>query len=177
VILSGGDPLALNNQRFASLVKAIETISHVQRLRIHTRFPVMVPQRIDDRLIEILERCRLQVVVVLHCNHANELDDLMGSYLAKLSTIGVTLLNQSVLLAGVNSDPDSLVNLSEKLFKYSILPYYLHLLDAVDGAAHFAVDQATAKGIIAQLRQKLPGFLVPKLVKEQAFATSKVAID
>lgn len=177
VILSGGDPLAINNKRLNQLLRHLDDIPHLKRLRIHTRFPVMIPQRIDSQFVQMLSESRLQKVLVLHVNHANELDDTLGNALLKLRSTGVTLLNQSVLLKAVNDNIDSLTELSEKLFEYSILPYYLHLLDAVDGAAHFAVSKQQAITLLSQLRARLPGYLVPKMVQEQAFAPNKVPIE
>ncbi len=166
VILSGGDPLSLSDNQLGELVKKIEDIRHVDTLRIHTRLPVVLPARLTRELIGLLENSRLQIVLVSHCNHPNELSDKVIDAFAQVAGKRITLLNQSVLLAGVNDDGNTLVKLSKKLFSANILPYYLHMLDPVAGAAHFSVD--TEKAILLQetLKKNLPGFLVPKLVRE-----------
>ena len=166
VILSGGDPLALTDDRLADLVRQMETIPHVRRLRLHTRLPVVLPARVDDRLLGWLANTRLQRVVVIHANHGNEIDATVARALADLRHVGATLLNQSVLLKVVNDDVGVLRELSEKLMATGVLPYYLHQLDRVAGAAHFEVDDDTALGLIDELRQCLPGYLVPSLVRE-----------
>ncbi|MBV1882017.1 MAG: EF-P beta-lysylation protein EpmB [Pseudomonadales bacterium] len=177
IILSGGDPLAINNKRLHQLIQHLDAIPHLKRLRIHTRFPVMIPQRIDSPLVQMLSQSRLQKVMVIHANHGNEIDQKLGKALGQLSAIDVTLLNQSVLLKGVNDSVESLLKLSENLFDYNILPYYLHLLDPVAGAAHFNVPQHKAIQLVNQLRAQLPGYLVPTLVQEQAFQPNKVPIE
>jgi len=176
IILSGGDPLAINNKRLQQLIQQLDNIPHLTRLRIHTRFPVVIPQRIDQPLIQMLSQSRLQIVMVIHANHRNELDSTLGKKLRELQSIGVTLLNQSVLLKSVNDNVDALSQLSEELFKYNVLPYYLHILDSVQGAAHFQVSKQCAIKLMEGLRAKLPGYLVPKLVEEQAFAPNKVPV-
>jgi L-lysine 2,3-aminomutase len=175
VILSGGDPLSLSNRRLADLVAKIEATS-VQTLRIHTRFPVVVPERVDDGLTRVLAATRLSTVVVLHCNHANELDDTVGAALRALRPHVTALLNQSVLLHGVNDSAEALADLSTRLFACGTLPYYLHLLDPVAGAAHFDVDAKTGIELIAQLRTRVPGYLVPRLVRETPGELSKTLI-
>jgi len=177
VILSGGDPLAASNSLLSGLVQQIAAIPHVKTLRVHSRMPVLIPQRIDKECLHWLTSSRLNPVMVIHCNHANELNEATGTALSQLRNAGVTLLNQSVLLAGVNDDPTILRNLSERLFAFGVLPYYLHLLDKVQGAAHFDVEQDHASKIVAELIETLPGYLVPKLVKEQAGARSKTPIS
>ena len=164
VILSGGDPLMLRDAHLARLLQAIAAIGHVRRLRIHTRLPVVIPKRVTNALIDTLHGMPQQVVIVLHFNHANELDDEVDAALAALSPF--TLLNQSVVLQGVNNDADSLANLSERLFAAGVLPYYLHLPDAVAGTAHFHVGETEAKTLHRQLAARLPGYLVPRLVRE-----------
>lgn len=176
VIFSGGDPLAASNSLLAGLAKQLESIPHVKTLRIHTRMPIMIPQRIDSECLNWLTASRLNPVMVIHCNHPNELDEDTGAALSKLKSAGVTLLNQSVLLAGVNDQAQILRRLSERLFEFGVLPYYLHLLDKVEGAAHFDVDNDTGAAIIRELLATLPGYLVPKLVKEYAGANSKIPI-
>jgi EF-P beta-lysylation protein EpmB len=174
-ILSGGDPLSLSNRRLGELVAKIEATS-IRTLRIHTRFPVVVPERVDEGLLDLLGSTRLETVVVVHCNHANELDDGVARALRSLRPRVGALLNQSVLLHGVNDSVDALANLSERLFECGVLPYYLHLLDAVAGAAHFDVDADVGREIVAQLRARLPGYLVPRLVRETPGELSKTLI-
>ncbi|MGE5623959.1 MAG: EF-P beta-lysylation protein EpmB [Bacillota bacterium] len=176
VILSGGDPLTLSDARLGELTRALEAIPHIQRLRIHTRQPVVLPSRVDAGLLVWLSACRLQKVVVLHVNHAREMDDAVREACARLRGAGATLLNQSVLLRGVNDSADALAELSEALFAAQVLPYYLNLLDPVAGAAHFDVPEAEAVAIMATLRARLPGYLVPKLVREVPGAPSKTPI-
>jgi L-lysine 2,3-aminomutase len=174
-ILSGGDPLTLSNRRLAELLARIAATA-VRTVRIHTRFPVVVPERIDDELLALLAATPLRTVVVVHCNHANELDESVAAALRRLRRSVVTLLNQSVLLKGVNDDAAVLASLSERLFGCDVLPYYLHLLDPVAGAAHFDVDAETGRGLVAQLRARLPGYLVPRLVRETPGELSKTLI-
>lgn len=173
VILSGGDPLALSTSKLEELSRGLSRLPHVTRLRIHTRLPVVLPQRIDAPLLAWLNALPLQKVLVLHANHANELDASVGEACARLREAGVTLLNQSVLLRGINDNVEDLQNLSEALFAAGALPYYLHQLDRVQGAAHFEVDDVMALELMARLRARLPGYLVPKLVREVAGDPSK----
>lgn len=173
VILSGGDPLTLSDRRLANFISALEGLPHVQRLRVHTRVPVVVPSRIDESLAAWIKATRLQVVVVLHINHAQEIDNAVADACTRLRALNVTLFNQSVLLAGVNDDAATLVQLSEALFAAGITPYYLHLLDRVAGAAHFDVTIARARALHREMQHRLPGYLVPRLVREQAGAASK----
>lgn len=176
VIYSGGDPLAASDKRIAWLTREIAAISHVRRLRVHTRLPVVIPQRVTTELIEALCGTRLPVTMVLHCNHANEIDRPLGEAVRLLRQAGMQLLNQSVLLRGVNDDIDSLVNLSETLGDNGILPYYLHVLDHVKGAQHFHVDDRRAIELAREMLARLPGFLVPRLVRETAGETSKTPL-
>ena len=176
VILSGGDPLSLTDARLGELTAQLDGISHLRRLRLHTRLPVVLPERIDDALIRWLGASRLKPVVVIHANHANEFDAAVERALARLHDADVLLLNQSVLLKGVNDEADALCDLSESLVANRVLPYYLHQLDPVQGAAHFAVDDATAKALIGALRDRLPGYLVPQLVRELPGAPAKLPI-
>jgi len=173
VILSGGDPLVLSTQKLTDLTNALRGLPHVIRLRIHSRLPVVLPERIDDALCAWLSTLLLQRVVVLHANHPGELDASVGAACARLREAGATLLNQSVLLRGVNDDADALVGLSERLFAFGVLPYYLHQLDRVRGAAHFEVSDARARELLGTLRARLPGYLVPKLVREVPGETGK----
>lgn len=176
VIYSGGDPLAASDKRIAWLTREIAAITHVRRLRVHTRLPVVIPQRVTTELIEALCGTRLPVTMVLHCNHANEIDRPLGEAVRLLRQAGMQLLNQSVLLRGVNDDIDSLVNLSETLGDNGILPYYLHVLDHVKGAQHFHVDDRRAIDLAKEMLARLPGFLVPRLVRETAGETSKTPL-
>lgn len=168
VILSGGDPLAANDQHLGRLIERLAQIPHLTRLRIHTRLPVVIPQRVTNPLLEILTASRLQPIVVLHSNHPREIDQEVAESCVRLHQKGVTLLNQSVLLKNINDSADILCELSEKLFRASVLPYYLHLLDPVAGAEHFFVKHATALAIHGQMQNRLSGYLVPKLVQEIA---------
>jgi len=177
VILSGGDPLSLSNARLTSLIQQIQSIPHVKRLRIHSRTPIALPERIDDGFIKLLNNIKLQIVMVVHCNHSNELDDAVLEALGALRQTGLTLLNQSVLLKGVNDDVDSLAQLSEQLFLAGVLAYYLHQLDKVEGAQHFEVSDKDAIALHDALRQRLPGYLLPELVREQSGARSKIPLN
>jgi len=176
VILSGGDPLLLSDQKLAELVSRLESISHIKRLRIHTRLPVVLPDRISDELCQTLACTRLEVCLVIHANHANEIQATEIDCLQKLRSSNISLLNQSVLLAGINDKVDSLTELSEKLFSAGVLPYYLHYLDPVSGAAHFNVNKDKAIALIKGLQLRLPGYLVPRLVEEIAGEGSKLPI-
>lgn len=176
VILSGGDPLLAKDNVLADLFTLLETVPHLRTLRIHTRIPVVLPDRINSDLIQRLETSRLQIVVVLHSNHPNELDPSVASACKALRQAGCHLLNQSVLLAGVNNNVDVLVALSERLFSFGVLPYYLHVLDKVQGAAHFDVDLADAFAIYQALQARLPGYLVPRLAREEPGKKNKTLI-
>lgn len=166
LILSGGDPLSLSTAKLAQLTDALVDLPHVTRLRIHSRLPIVLPERVDDELIDWLTALPLQKVLVLHANHAQEFDRSVDQACVRLRGAGVTLLNQSVLLRGINDDAWTLAQLSERSFAAGVLPYYLHQLDKVQGAAHFEVDDAAALGLIERLRTMLPGYLVPRLVRE-----------
>jgi len=176
VILSGGDPLMIADSRLAELFRALETIPHLSRLRIHTRMPVIVPQRITAHILDELSQTRLNTTVVIHCNHANELTPFVCQMLKKLRNSGVTLFNQSVLLKRVNDDLETQVQLCEALFDAQVIPYYLHLLDPVQGGAHFDVSHKAARRLYQQLLRQLPGYLVPKLVYEKPGEVSKIPI-
>ncbi|GAA4343627.1 EF-P beta-lysylation protein EpmB [Kangiella taiwanensis] len=177
VILSGGDPLAVNDGYFAEFIRLIGEVAHIKRLRIHSRLPVVIPQRVTHSLVETLENCRFQTVFVTHVNHPNEVDKWFGLAMERLSKAGVTLLNQTVLLKDINDNATTLANLSEKLFQHKILPYYLHLLDKVSGAHHFDVSETEAQTLTQQLQVELAGFLVPKLVREEGGKPHKSWID
>ncbi|WP_019623721.1 MULTISPECIES: EF-P beta-lysylation protein EpmB [Thioalkalivibrio] len=166
VILSGGDPLSLTDHRLADLLRRLEAIPHLERLRIHTRLPVVLPERVDDQLLGWLGTGRLHHVLVLHANHPQEFADPAAPALARLRERGITLLNQAVLLAGINDDPDTLCELQEAGFRHGILPYYLHLLDRTRGTAHFEVAEHRAIELHRALQARLPGYLVPRLVRE-----------
>jgi EF-P beta-lysylation protein EpmB len=173
LILSGGDPLALATGKLEELSHGLADIPHVTRLRIHTRLPVVLPERIDDSFIDWLKALPVQKVIVLHANHANEFDAGVDDACARLRSADATLLNQSVLLKGINDDADTLLALSERMFAAGVLPYYLHQLDRVQGAAHFEVTDASAQSLIESMRNRLPGYLVPKLVREVGGDPSK----
>jgi len=175
IILSGGDPLALDDGRLAQLIDELQKIPHLRRLRIHTRLPVVIPGRITPALIDTLAGSRLRPVMVLHFNHPRELAEPVSERLAELRPV-CSLLNQAVLLRGVNDDAETLAQLSERLFDSGVLPYYIHLLDRVQGAAHFEVDETTARSLMVTLRQTLPGYLTPRLVKEQEGEPAKTLI-
>ncbi|MCX7514292.1 EF-P beta-lysylation protein EpmB [Frateuria hangzhouensis] len=173
LILSGGDPLALATPKLEELTRGLAALPHVSRLRIHTRLPVVLPERIDPSFLAWLDALPLQKVIVLHANHANEFDEHVDAACATLRQAGATLLNQSVLLRGINDDAGTLAALSERLFSAGVLPYYLHQLDRVQGAAHFEVDDARALALVEAVRGRLPGYLVPRLVREVAGDGSK----
>ncbi|HET8849842.1 MAG TPA: EF-P beta-lysylation protein EpmB [Marinobacter sp.] len=166
VIFSGGDPLAANDRLLAQWVSALESLPHLKRLRIHTRLPVVIPQRVCDELLAWLSGTRLQTVMVLHINHPAEVDADTRAALGRLRAAGVTLLNQSVILRGVNDCADTLCSLSEALFDAGVLPYYLHAFDPVAGAHHFDISDEQAAGLVRAMMATLPGFLVPRLVRE-----------
>lgn len=176
VILSGGDPLMLTDPALEALVGRIAALGTVRRLRLHTRLPVVLPERVDGALLRWLADCPLDTVVVIHANHARELDQDVATALSLLRQTGATLLNQSVLLRGVNDRVEALVDLSRALFDSGVLPYYLHLLDPVAGAAHFDVPEEEARRLWLAVSAALPGYLVPRLVREVAGAAAKVQL-
>ncbi|MFV8819004.1 EF-P beta-lysylation protein EpmB [Haliea sp. E17] len=176
VILSGGDPLMPGDRQLDDLVSTIAAIPHVRRLRVHTRLPVVIPARVTDELITALSRPNLDTVFVIHANHANEIDAETAEATGRLRSAGFTVLNQSVLLRGVNDSVKALVDLSEALFAAGVLPYYLHLLDRVAGAAHFDVAEVEAVALWKATSAQLPGYLVPKLVREIAGEPGKSAV-
>jgi EF-P beta-lysylation protein EpmB len=176
VILSGGDPLTLSDRRLTEFIRALEGCAHVERLRLHTRLPVVLPERVTQEFCTWLSATRFKTVVVIHANHAQELDDTVRVACQRIADSGVTLLNQSVLLRGVNDSVAALTQLSEALFAAGVLPYYLHLLDCVQGAAHFDVSVSTARQLMVGLNARLPGYLVPRLVREVPGAPSKELI-
>lgn len=176
VILSGGDPLALGTAKLAELTDGLARIGHVRQLRIHSRLPIVLPERVDSALLAWLRALPWPVAVVVHANHGNEIDDEVGNVLLALRQAGATMLNQAVLLAGVNDDADVLATLSERLYGAGTLPYYLHLLDRVRGVGHFEVDAGTARKLHAALLARLPGYLVPRLVREIPGERSKTPL-
>jgi L-lysine 2,3-aminomutase len=176
VIFSGGDPLALANSHLATLLGLVSEIPHVERIRFHTRLPVVLPSRVDDSLLAMLRQAPQQCVMVIHTNHAQELDLEARHACERLRAAGVTLLNQSVLLAGINDHVDTLTQLSEQLFAANVLPYYLHLPDNVSGTGHFLVSKSQALTLLQQMQTRLPGYLVPKLVQEEPGAASKTRL-
>ena len=176
VILSGGDPLSLATSKLAELTEALAPVRHLRRLRIHTRLPVVLPERVDDEFRRWLGALPWPTTIVLHANHARELDANVAEACSRLRDSGALLLNQSVLLRGVNDDAPVLADLSERLFDCGVLPYYLHQLDRVAGAAHFEVDDTRARELLDQLRVRLPGYLVPRLVREVAGAPGKTPL-
>jgi len=173
VIFSGGDPLLLNDARLTRLIEQINHIDHIKRIRIHSRLPIVLPARITPELIHTLTQSPKQIIMVLHCNHANELNERVITACQQLKNHGITLLNQSVLLKGVNDDAAVLCELSERLFQHGVIPYYLHLLDKATGTGHFAVSETEALLLMERVQACLSGYLVPKLVKEVAGAESK----
>lgn len=177
VILSGGDPLVNNDKQLQWLTSKLCDIPHIKRLRIHTRLPVVIPQRVDDSLLRWLSALPLQKVMVLHINHPNELDNEVREAIQKIKATGTLILNQSVLLAGINDNAEILSRLSESLFDAGAMPYYLHRLDKIEGAAHFDLPQARIKEIYTHLLAMLPGYLVPKLVAEIPHRASKTPLD
>lgn len=176
VILSGGDPLLLSDDSLKNIIEQMADINTLEILRIHTRMPIVLPSRVTSDLITILQETRLQTICVVHCNHPNELDVIIAERMRALSQSGTMILNQSVLLKGVNDDADVLCALSYKLLKTHILPYYLHILDKVAGAAHFDLDEKIACGLHNTMRKNLPGYLLPCLVREVPGELSKIAI-
>jgi EF-P beta-lysylation protein EpmB len=177
VILSGGDPLMWVDRRLAALVRRILAIDHVQRLRVHTRLPVMIPNRVTESLIAWLAGGRLAPVMVLHVNHARELSEDVAEAIGRLQRAGVMLLNQAVLLRRVNDSVSAQISLSERLVQLGVVPYYLHQLDRVRGAAHFEVPIEQGQKIIAALRRQLPGYAVPRYVREVAGEPYKMPLE
>ena len=177
VILSGGDPLTLVDDVLAELAQRLAAIGHVRRLRVHTRLPILIPERVTPELLAWLTGTRLTPVMVIHANHAAELDAHVAAALARLARAGVRLLNQAVLLRGVNDTVEALAALSERLVDLGVLPYYLHQLDRVAGAAHFEVPEDVGRQLIDELRARLPGYAVPRYVREVAGAAYKIPLS
>lgn len=176
IILSGGDPLMLNDEKLNEICQLVISKKHLKRIRIHTRVPIVLPERITDSFLSLLEGLPLSKVMVIHCNHPNEINEEIKQVLHQLSQTGTMLLNQSVLLKGINDTAHTLIELSERLLDAKVLPYYLHLLDKVAGAVHFDVCAQQGLQLLEEMKKKLPGFLVPKLVREQAGFPYKIAI-
>lgn len=176
VILSGGDPLMASDESLTYIIETLSQLTQLKRIRIHTRLPIVIPARVTDALVDVLTNTRLSATVVLHTNHANEISAALRTKLNILRTAGIHLFNQSVLLNGVNDNLDALVTLSESLFDCNVIPYYLHQLDKVSGATHFEVSDDRAQQLWLAMNTKLPGFLVPKLVREVGGELSKTAI-
>jgi EF-P beta-lysylation protein EpmB len=176
LILSGGDPLSMSDTRLERLFDQIATLKQIETVRIHTRFPIMIPERVNDSLLKLLARDKFEIVIVIHTNHANEIDDNVAAACLALKANTSALLNQSVLLKGVNDNVRSLAALSRRLMQCGVLPYYIHMLDRVTGAAHFEVPDDLAIALVESLRATLPGYLVPRLVREVPGGLSKTPI-
>jgi len=177
IILSGGDPLAASDRRLSKLALLLESVPHLRRLRVHSRMPVVLPDRVDDGLLAWLTSTRLTPILVIHANHAREIDSTVTAAIRRLRDAGVTVLNQTVILRGVNDSVEALQDLSETLFEAGAMPYYLYLLDKVQGAAHFDLPESEALALAAGLARRLPGYLVPRLVREVPGALAKVPVD
>ena len=176
VILSGGDPLMLTDSRLSDLVERLAEIRHLRRLRVHSRLPIVLPDRVTQNLIDLLTSTRLTPIMVVHANHPNEVVDDCEAALRTLVRSGITTLNQTVLLRGINDDVETLANLSERLIDVGVIPYYLHQLDRVQGTAHFEVEESRGIELIAKLRSRLPGYAVPRYVREEIGASQKTPI-
>ena len=178
VILSGGEPLMASDKTFSELFTTLSALPHIKRIRFHTRLPLLLPERFTENLYNLMRAVLIskQIILVLHTNHANEIDDSVAEVITRLKQLGVETLNQSVLLAGINDTIEPLVQLSEALYTMGVLPYYLHQLDKVAGTAHFEVSEKKGRALIASMQAVLPGYMVPKYVREEAFAQSKTEI-
>jgi EF-P beta-lysylation protein EpmB len=173
VLLSGGDPLTLVDSWLGRLAERLASIDHLRRLRVHTRLPVVIPERVCDELLAWLRGTRLTPIMVVHANHPAEISDDVAAALGRLVDAGIPVLNQAVLLRGVNDDADALAELCRRLVDLRVMPYYLHQLDRVAGAAHFEVPEATGRRLVAELRRRLPGYAVPRYVRETPGEASK----
>jgi EF-P beta-lysylation protein EpmB len=176
VLLSGGDPLSLSDRTLSTLLYSLAAIPHVKRVRFHTRFPIGIPERIDENLLSILKDFPKQLWFVIHSNHAREFDDDVWQSLKEIQKLGIPVLNQSVLLEGVNNQVDTLQELCEALIDHGVTPYYLHQLDKVQGASHFEVSIDTGKALIEELTKRLPGYGVPRYVQEIPHMPSKTTL-
>jgi EF-P beta-lysylation protein EpmB len=177
IILSGGDPLSLSDEVLANLFSSLNSIDHLKRIRFHTRFPVGIPERIDNSFLELLASSTKQIFFIVHINHPREIDDDVAQALKKIQKLGIPTLNQSVLLKGVNDDETTLLSLSEALINIGIIPYYLHTLDPVQGAGHFALPEERGPELIRHLQTHLSGFGVPRLAREEPGKPSKTFIN
>ncbi|MBB74588.1 MAG: EF-P beta-lysylation protein EpmB [Planctomycetaceae bacterium] len=177
ILLSGGDPLTLVDSQLDALMSQIDRIEHVRRLRIHTRLPIVIPERVTKNLVANLKGKRMTTFVVVHANHSAEIDDGVGLALRRLLDEGITVLNQAVLLKGVNDSLDALVGLSRQLVNVGVLPYYLHQLDRVAGASHFEVPVTQGRQLVNAMRDRLPGYAVPRYVIEKPGGSSKEVIS
>ncbi|MBE0443008.1 MULTISPECIES: EF-P beta-lysylation protein EpmB [unclassified Psychrobacter] len=177
VILSGGDPLNVTNRRLFAWLDTLESLPQLTTIRMHTRLPLVIPERLDDALLTRLSQSRCNIVMVIHCNHANEIDTLTAEHLQRARAARITLLNQAVLLKGINDSVEVQAQLSQCLFSCGVLPYYLHVLDKVSGAAHFDIDERSSIQLYWSLLAVLPGYLVPKLVRELPNRPFKVPIN
>jgi EF-P beta-lysylation protein EpmB len=173
IILSGGDPLSLSDGVLANLFRALDAIPHLKRIRFHSRFPIGIPERIDDSFLELLSASSKQIFFIAHINHAKELDADVARALKKIQILGIPVLNQAVLLKGVNDEEETLLSLSEALLDAGIIPYYLHTLDPVQGTGHFAVSDERGGQLIRYVQENLSGFGVPRLVREEPGMPSK----
>ena len=176
VILSGGDPLTLSNRKLAEWIERLSSIKQLKFLRIHSRVPIVIPNRVDEQLISILKNSRLRIIVVVHSNHAAELDDFTCHKLSQLVEQKIIVLNQAVLLKGVNDSAQTLIDLSYRLFDAGVMPYYLHVLDKVKGAQHFDLHTTHIEQLYKDVLANLPGYLVPKLVREIAGENNKTPL-
>jgi len=176
VIFSGGDPLMLNDSRLSILCSAIDQISHLERIRFHTRLPIVLPARVTDELICLLKGLRTQPIMVVHANHGNELVGDCADALRKLVRSGIPVLNQAVLLAGINDNLDALETLCQRLINLGVMPYYLHQLDRVSGTAHFEANRELGRRLIQNLATRLPGYAVPRFVQEISGEPGKTAL-
>ncbi len=177
IILSGGDPLSLSDAVLGNLLRSIDEFPHIKRIRFHTRFPIGIPERIDDAFIELLSSLEKQIFFIIHCNHPKELDEDVIRALKRISQLGIPVLNQGVLLKGVNDDEKTFFELCRSLTNAGIVPYYLHLLDPVRGASHFYVPDERGKELIQYAQERLSGFGVPRLVRETPGSSSKTFIN
>jgi EF-P beta-lysylation protein EpmB len=176
IILSGGDPLSLSNSSLSDLIHELSKMDHIDKIRFHSRFPIGIPERIDEELLTILAHCPKQVIFVIHCNHPKELDEDVCLSLKKIQRLGIPMLNQSVLLKGVNDQIFTMKDLLEKLSNHGIIPYYLHQLDRAQGTSHFETSEDVGTNMIKQLTKEMPGYSIPKFVKEIAGMPSKTPI-
>lgn len=176
VILSGGDPLSLSDHILEGILEPLASMSHVKRIRFHTRFLIGIPERINGSFLQILSKIPQEIYIVIHCNHVRELDEDVLLALNLLRNVGCVLLNQAVLLKGVNDDVKTLTELSEELVNHGVLPYYLHQLDRVSGAGHFEVSEEEGKRLVAEMAKELPGYAVPKYVREIPYELNKTVL-